>query len=68
MISTKDGGYFAPFVTATPARHKGVWVVLLDLPHVWRGKKYRTVVASAVFDDFGDLVIVAHEDGSVRML
>ena len=68
MTSTEDGGYLAPSVTATPARTEGVWRVLIDIPHVWHGKKYRTVGAYAVFDDFGDLIIVAHEDGSVRML
>lgn len=60
-----DGGYVAGTVLAQPNRLRGTWSVTLDCLHVFLGRRYRVLSAEAIFDDLGDLVIVADNNGKV---
>lgn len=59
------GGYVAATVLAQPNRLRGTWSVTLDCLHVCLGTRFRVLRAEAIFDDFGDLVIVADNNGKV---
>lgn len=43
----------------------GTWRVLIDLPHVAFGSRYQTLGCTGVLDDFGQIVLVSRDDGSV---
>ena len=46
-------------------RQDGTWRVLIDLPHVAFGSRYQTIGCTGVLDDFGQIVLVSRDDGSV---
>lgn len=60
-----SGGYILSMVAALQRRETGTWNVFLVLPHVAFGQKYGTLSANAVFDDFGDLVLIGDAFGQV---
>lgn len=61
----RDGSLVTRACAAFQIRERGTWRVLLDCPHVFNGRRFRSMCAEAVFDDFGDLVMVAGADGKV---